>query len=69
MKVGHDNGRLVLLQNLDPEYTSGDVEVRLPHFINVLSTFEALIDFTLWHVLISCVRVRYSPLFFALFRT
>ncbi|PIM98242.1 hypothetical protein CDL12_29279 [Handroanthus impetiginosus] len=26
MKAAHDQGRLVLLQNLDPEYTSGEVE-------------------------------------------
>ncbi|KAH6774983.1 hypothetical protein C2S52_012544 [Perilla frutescens var. hirtella] len=26
MKTAHDHGRLVLLQNLDPEYTSGEVE-------------------------------------------
>ncbi|KAL0323846.1 UNVERIFIED_CONTAM: protein ANTI-SILENCING 1 [Sesamum calycinum] len=26
MKTAHDQGRLVLLQNLDPEYTSGEVQ-------------------------------------------
>lgn len=40
MKTGHDQGRLVLLQNLDPEYTSGDVEVKLPHFFK--SSFDLL---------------------------
>lgn len=40
MKTGHDQGRLVLLQNLDPEYTSGDVEVKLPHFFK--SSFNLL---------------------------
>ena len=33
MEIAHDKGRLVLLLNLDPQYTSGEVEVWLPHFL------------------------------------
>lgn len=29
MRSAHEQGTLVLLQNLDPEYTSGEVEVML----------------------------------------
>lgn len=33
MKTAHDEEKLVLLQNLDPEYTSGEVEVKIIPFL------------------------------------
>ncbi|GFP80265.1 hypothetical protein PHJA_000169900 [Phtheirospermum japonicum] len=38
MKTAHDQGRLVLLQNLDPEYTSGEVEDIVWHAFKEEST-------------------------------
>ncbi|KAL6556613.1 hypothetical protein OROGR_005901 [Orobanche gracilis] len=73
MKTAHDQGRLVLVQNLDPGYTSGEVEILMYDVC-----FEFVLDIV-WHALKeectakmvqhTAISNPYSGQAFAIFKT